>query len=110
MGDLKPGSDRNPIQVDGRGVVPVLVYGADDLRVEEIDPETLAFGPGAAGVAHANGPHLADRDGDGRLDLLVHVRVCDAAIAPDAEIACLTGETRDGQPCEGCDSVTPVGR
>jgi hypothetical protein len=108
--DLKPGSDRNPIHVDGRGVVPVLVYGADDLRVEDIDPETLAFGPGAAGVAHANGPHLGDRDGDGRLDLLVHVRVRDAAIAPDAELVCLTGETWDGRPFEGCDSVTPVGR
>jgi hypothetical protein len=108
--DVHPGSERNPIRVDGRGVVPVVVYGAEDLRVEEIDPSTLAFGPGGAGVAHAHGPHFADHDGDGLLDMLVHHRVRDAAIAPDAELVCLTGETWAPPPFEGCDDVTPVGR
>jgi hypothetical protein len=108
--DVRPGSRHNPIRLDGKGLVPVLVYGAVDLPVEEIDPSTLAFGPGGAGVAHDHGPHFADHDGDGLLDMLVHHQVGKAAIAPDAERVCLTGETWDAQPFEGCDDVTPVGK
>lgn len=108
--DVRPGNDRNAIQVRARGVVPVVVYGDETLAVEDIDVGTLAFGPGGTGVAHAHGPHFRDVDGDGRLDMLVHHRVRAAKIPGDAELVCLTGATWDGRLFEGCDLVTPVPR
>jgi hypothetical protein len=108
--DVRPGSERNPIRVDSPGVVPVVVYGDETFAVEDIDLATLGFGPGAAPVAHAHGPHLEDVDGDGWLDLRAHFRVRDAALPPDADLACVAGETVGDLLFEGCDLVTPVGR
>jgi hypothetical protein len=106
--DVRPGSEKNPIPLRSRGVIPVLLYGEENFGVEAIDVDTLAFGPGEAGMAHRNGPHFDDFDGDGLLDMLVHHRVDDTEIAPDDFEACLTGETLDGLLFEGCDLVTPI--
>ena len=106
--DIKPDSDDNPIQLKSRGVVPVVLYGAEDFDVESVDATSLAFGPGQAGVAHRNGPHFDDVDGDGYLDMLVHHRVVSSEIAVDDFEACLSGQTSLGQMFEGCDLVTPL--
>jgi hypothetical protein len=86
----------------------VVLYGEDDFAVEDADIDTLAFGPGGAGVAHRNGPHFDDIDGDGLLDMLVHHRVAEMGIALGDFETCLSGETMHGLMFEGCDRVTPV--
>ena len=106
--DIRPGSDTNPVQLSSRGVVPVLILGSDELDVGSLDPHSLVFGPDAAALAHRNGPHLLDHDGDGRQDLLLHFRVEESGLLPEDEEACVGGETWDGDPVEGCDLVTPV--
>jgi hypothetical protein len=108
--DVHPDSEENPIQLRSKGVVPVVLYGADDFAVEDVDIETLAFGPNGAGVAHRNGPHVDDIDGDGMMDMLVHHRVGEAGIAAHDVEACLMGKTMYGMMFEGCDLVTPVSR
>jgi len=108
--DVRPDSDENPIQLGSRGVVPVVLYGEVDFAVEDVDVTTLAFGPDAASVAHRNGPHYDDVDGDGLLDMILHHRIAETGLtAYDVEV-CLNGETVDGMPFEGCDDVMPVGR
>lgn len=106
--DVRPGAEKNPIQLRSRGVVPVVLYGETDFAVEYVDIESLAFGPNGAPLAHRNGPHVADFDGDGIMDMLVHHRVADTGIAADDVEACLVGKTMDGLLFEGCDRVTPV--
>ena len=71
---------------------------------------SLAFGPDAAGIAHSNGPHFDDVDGDGLLDMILHHRVADTGLTTEDFEVCLDGETVDGMFFEGCDDVTPVGR
>jgi hypothetical protein len=108
--DVRPDSDENPIQLGSRGVVPVVLYGEVDFAVEDVDVTTLAFGPDAAAVAHRNGPHYDDVDGDGLLDMILHHRIAETGLTVyDVEV-CLSGETVDGMPFEGCDDVMPVGR
>lgn len=108
--DVRPGSEKNPIRLSSRGVVPVVLYGEPDFAVEDVVIETLAFGPGYAYMAHDDGPHFDYIDGDGLLDMLIHHHVADTGIAPDAFEACLTGETYGGMMFKGCDRVTPVSR
>jgi hypothetical protein len=108
--DVLPDSEKNPIRVGRRGVVPVILYGEVDFAVEDVDVATLGFGPDAAGVAHPNGPHFDDLDGDGLLDMILHHRIEDTGLTVDDVEVCLNGETIDGMSFEGCDDVTPVGR
>jgi hypothetical protein len=108
--DVHPGSEKNPIQLGSRGVVPVVLYGEIDFAVEDVEISTLAFGPDAAVVAHRNGPHFDDIDGDGLLDMILHHRVADTGLTSEDSDVCLYGETMDAMPFEGCDEVTPVGR
>jgi hypothetical protein len=108
--DVRPDSEKNPIQLGSRGVVPVVLYGEFDFAVEDVDLDTLAFGPDAAFIAHRNGPHFDDIDGDGLLDMILHHRIADTGLtAYDVEV-CLNGQSIDGMPFEGCDDVMPVGR
>ena len=86
-----------------RGAVAIL--GSDTFDVAEVDVTTLAFGPGAAPLAHRNGPHPKDANHDGVPDLLAHFRTEDAGIAPGDEEACVTGTNDEGVPFEACDSV-----
>jgi hypothetical protein len=108
--DVRPDSDENPIQLSSRGVVPVVLYGEVDFAVEDVEVATLMFGPDAAAVAHRNGPHFDDVDGDGLLDMVLHYRVADIGLTTDDVVVCLNGEHVDGTPFEACDDVMPFGR
>lgn len=82
--------------------------------VTDVDVTTLAFGPDEAPPAFdLTRPwmfRLSHRDlnGDGKTDLLSHFRAQETGIAVGDTEACVTGETKDGAPFRGCDSIAVV--
>lgn len=113
--DVRPGSERNPINPRSRGVVPVAVLGTDvfdptseDVRYRFGAPDVVADGGGASQVHH----HAAALDGDGRDDLLLLFPMADTGFDGDESAAELRWD-RDPNGehgFSGRDAVTIVGR
>jgi hypothetical protein len=86
----------------------VAILGSDSFDVADVDVTTLAFGRNGASPDHSQGPHLEDLGGDGFTDLMAHFRIEETEIAFGDMMARLNGETLDGTPFEGCDTVRTV--
>ncbi len=104
--DIRPWSDINPVRLRARGVIPVAILGSDVFDVANVDVTTLAFGPGGAAPRHAVGGHVRDVNSDGLMDLLSHYPTRETGLANGDTEACVTGETFDGIPFEGCDMIS----
>jgi len=104
--DVKPGSDRNPINVGSRGVIPVAILGSADFNVQDVDASSLAFGVNGA---HAEGQgEIDDVNDDGYPDLMLHFRTQSVGVEDGDTELCLSGANWDGVRLEGCDSIVTV--
>ena len=101
--DVRPGSERNNINLGSRGVVPVAVLTTDEFDASSVDPATCRFAEAAA-VAWV----MEDVDRDYDEDLILRFDTQQIKLSADACTATLVGETRDGQAVEGTDSVRIV--
>ena len=94
----------------GRRYVHVVVYGAPDLDVTEIDPGSLRLGPtlaAPAGRRPGRGGRGLDFDHDGERDLLSRFATRHADLRNWDRWLCLTARHRDGSLLEGCDATAP---
>jgi hypothetical protein len=116
--DIKPGSDPNSIACNGAlgTLIPVAILTTDTFDATTVDHETVTFE--GAMEAHQNPHgmihHEEDVDDDGDLDLVFHFVFGETSLT-EAECSStepvegvLTGETVDGQPIEGSDTVRLV--
>lgn len=104
--DVRPGSDTNAIQPDGRGVIAVAVLTKDGFDATTLDSLSARFGPDGALETHGRG-HVEDADGDGDLDLILHFRTDETGIACGDTTATLVG-TAGGQNVTGEDEIVTV--
>jgi len=103
--DIKPGSDPNSINCNNdHELIGVAILTTEDFDATTVDHTTVTF----EGARPHDG-HFKDVDGDGHTDLLLHFRLRDTNLTCESTQGTLTGETLDGIPFEGTDSVNMVG-
>ncbi len=108
--DVKPGSDKNLINLRSEGVIPVAILGSSTFDATTVDPTTVEFA-GAPVRLRSNGRIAAateDLNLDGHLDLLLHFETSALDLATDATEAVLTGRTYGGTGIRGVDTVRIV--
>lgn len=108
--DIKPGSFPNSINLGSQGKTPVAILSAVDFDATQVDPLSVALASAPVKLK-GNGSPMAsfqDVNGDGLLDLVVHVDTECLDLTAADETATLTGETFAGQAIEGADSVRVV--
>ena len=114
--DIKPGSDPNSINPDGKGRIPVALLSAADFDAPtSVDRESVTFGPtGQESSMHRRGkkdvPNCGAEDvnSDGLLDLVCHFKTHDAGFQEGDAEGVLRGQTVVGVHIEGGDSVRVV--
>jgi hypothetical protein len=73
--DIKPGGG-NSINLGSSGVIPVAILSSDTFDATQVDPSTVTLAGAGVAVRGKGNKYLAseeDVNGDGRLDLVVHV-------------------------------------
>ena len=108
--DIKPGSEGNPFNMKAQGVLPVAILGTAALDVQQIALSSLKL----ADVAPLRNPRIADVQGDGIPDLVLHfdnpaVASVLAGSADGETVGLeLTGVLLDGTPILGEDSIKVI--
>jgi hypothetical protein len=108
--DIKPGSDPNSINLGSNGNVPVAIFSTNDFDATTVDPLTVLLS-GATVRLRGKGDPMAkteDVDGDGLLDIVIHFDMSALQLISGDTVAILEGETYDGIPFWGEDSVRIV--
>lgn len=102
--DVQPGFPLNLVNpLRPRMLVSVALLGSPLVAAEEVDSDSLAFGP--AGAPPQTPSISRDVNGDHARDLVQPFRVSETGIALGDVSACLTGRTREGALFEGCDAI-----
>ncbi len=110
--DIKPGSYPNAINLGSRGLIPVAILSDEQFDATTVDPDTVELagaGVELRGKSNKYMAHEEDVNGDGLVDLVVHVATqnLDPGSFQDG-YAILTGQTLDGQAIEGRDEISIV--
>lgn len=101
--DIKPGSALNPINLGAKGTTPVAILSSATFDAATVDPATVKL----AG-APAKKSSREDVNGDGYLDLVLHVDTAAMQLDAGSTEALLEGKTFGGASVRGVDSVRIV--
>jgi hypothetical protein len=105
--DIKPGSDRNPVNLRSKGNIPVVILTSDKFDATQVNLETVRFGPSGATERHQR-VHVKDADYDGDMDVVLHFKSIDTGILCGDTKATLMGETFSGEEFTGSDVIKIV--
>jgi len=108
--DIKPGSYPNTINLSSNGTVAVAILSSPTFNAASVDPTTVTLA-GALVALKGKGTPMAstsDANGDGLLDLIVHVNTEALQVSDADTVAVLEGKTFDGKPIRGTDTVRVV--
>jgi len=106
--DIKPGEASNSINPRSQGVVPVAILSTQTFNASSIDPNTVRFGATGREASPLRFS-LEDVNGDGTVDMVLHFKTQQTAIACGQTSATLTGITFDGLNIQGSDRIATVG-
>ncbi len=108
--DIKPGSFPNSINLGSKGSIPVAIFSTPEFDATTIDPTTVTLAEAQVRVRGRGTPMSSaeDVDGDGLLDLVVHVETEGLTLSPADIQAQLVGETFDGVSIAGSDAIRVV--
>lgn len=108
--DVKPGSDPNCFNLNGRGVVPVAILGSAELDVGAVDLDTLTLDGLTVRVRGNRSPSCSfeDANADSFLDLVCHFEDQPENWTGGLDEVVLAGSLLDGTPIEGTDSICIV--
>jgi len=111
--DIKPGSDKNPINLKSKGIIPVAILTTEEFDVSDIDIDTVLIGDRElGGVAVPVASKMEDIDGDGDIDILLKFSIQELVAGEAINEASIeleiTGATDDGILIVGSDTVTVV--
>ena len=109
--DIRPGSERNPVNPKSNGVLPVAILSSATFDATQADPGTIYLEGVPVSSPSGKGKFQAceeDIDGDGLTDLKVKIDVELLDLAVPTGTATLVGETFAGEPFWGMDTYTIV--
>ena len=109
--DIKPGNAQNCVSSNGHGVIPVAILGSAAFDASTVDLSSVSLDGAKARVKgrSGNAGALADVNRDGFLDLRVQIEDNETYNA-GSSVATLSGDTYDGTPFVGSDSICIVGK
>ncbi len=108
--EIKPGSVPNSINLTSMGSVPVAILSTTTFDASTVDPGTVTL-VGAPVALNRSGRLMAsleDVNGDGILDLVLHVETAALQLTEVSSQAILEGKTYTGQLIRGMDAVRIV--
>jgi hypothetical protein len=109
--DIKPGSDKNKINLNSAGVVSVAILSSESFDALEVNEDTIFLASSGVKVAGKSGRgqcHERDVNKDGLDDLVCHVETAEFMIEEGQDTAVLTAETFDGTSIRGEDNIQIV--
>jgi hypothetical protein len=108
--DIKPGSGENSINLGSNGVVPVAILSTKSFDARTVNPTTVTIAGAQVKVKGKGTPmaSLQDVNGDGLMDLVVHVSTEALELTAGATRAFLEAQTFGGTPIVGSDWVRIV--
>ena len=96
--DIKPFSDPNSINLDAVKQIPVAILSSEGFDATTCDPATVSLAGGSVrlvGKGNKFQSGIEDANGDGLLDLVVHIDTADSMIQPGDSVAELTATCGD---------------
>ena len=106
--DIRPGSGSNPFNPKSNGIINVAILTTSQFDATKVNASTVRFGVAGTEAASVH-TVLTDVDGDGDIDMVVHVRSQETRIPCGANSAVLKGLTLSGEGFRGQGGLRTVG-